>query len=64
METPVSSHDPIQTARSLLDRYGLRASAFAQERAAEAQAAGQAAQYDHWCSVAAAVAELGRTKPH
>jgi hypothetical protein len=60
---PLSSHNPLSAARALMERYGLRAGAMAQAHAAEAQAAGETAAFDHWQSVAAAIAELRRTKP-
>jgi hypothetical protein len=63
MEAPISAHDPVQTARALMDRYGLRAAAVAEQRAAEAQVAGEVAQLDHWRSVASAISELRRTRP-
>jgi hypothetical protein len=59
----MSSHDPVQTARALVERYGLRAAAIAEERAAEAQAAGETVELDHWRNVAAAVADLRRSRP-
>jgi hypothetical protein len=55
--------DPIQTARMLIDRHGLRAGAVAEERANEAQLAGQTVELDRWRSVQAAIAELRRTAP-
>ena len=63
MDMPLPVNDPLQTAREMLRRYGLRAGALAEQRAAEAQAAGEAAQPDHWRSVAAAIAEFRRTSP-
>jgi hypothetical protein len=60
---PLPSQDPLRAARAMMERYGLRAAAMAEAHAAEAQAAGEAAQFDHWQSVAAAIAELRRTKP-
>lgn len=63
MEPPLPTHDPVQTARAMMERYGLRATAVAEQRAAEAQAAGEPAQLDHWRSVASAIAELRRTRP-
>ncbi len=53
--------DPIQTARLLIDRHGLRAGAVATERASEAQLAGETAEFDRWRSVQSAIAELRRT---
>lgn len=55
------AQDPIQVARMLIDRHGLRAGAVAEERAKEAHLAGQTADLDHWRSVQAAIAELRRT---
>ena len=63
MDNPLPTHDPLQTARALMERYGLRAAAVAEQRATQAQAAGEPAQLDHWRSVAAAIAELRRTRP-
>jgi hypothetical protein len=63
MDMPLSSHDPLRAARAMMERYGLRAAAMAEAHAAEAQAAGETAQVDHWQSVSAAIAELRRTKP-
>jgi hypothetical protein len=63
MDMPLPLNDPLQTARALLERYGLRAAAVAEHRASEAQAAGEAAQLDHWRTVAAAISELRRTRP-
>jgi hypothetical protein len=48
----------------MIERYGLRAAAVAQERVAEAQVSGQTASLDHWRSVQAAIAELRRTSHH
>jgi hypothetical protein len=48
----------------MIDRYGLRAAAVAQERATEAQNGGETAGLDHWRQVEAAIAELRRTAPH
>jgi hypothetical protein len=47
----------------MMERYGLQAAAMAESNAAEARAAGEAAAFDHWQSVAAAIAELRRTSP-
>lgn len=55
------AQDPIQVARMLIGRHGLRAAAVAEERAKEAHLAGQTADLDRWRSVQAAVAELRRT---
>lgn len=63
MQTPLPRHDPLRTARALMDRYGLQAGAVAEQRAAEARAGGEPAQLDHWHSVAAAIAELRRSRP-
>lgn len=63
MQTPLPTHDPVQTARALMERYGLRAAAVAEQRAAEARVAGEPAQLDHWRSVASAISELRRTRP-
>jgi hypothetical protein len=63
MDTPLPAHDPVRTARALMDRYGLRAAAMAEQRAAEAEAAGEPAELDHWRSVSSAIAELRRTRP-
>lgn len=63
MKTPLSAPDALRTAQDLIARYGLRATAIAEERAAEAQTAGGPDQVDHWRSVAMAIAELRRTRP-
>jgi hypothetical protein len=52
------SQNPVQIARQLIKRHGLRAGAVAQEYAAEARLGGQAASVDHWLAVQAAIAEL------
>ena len=57
------AQDPIQVARMLIDRHGLRAGAVAQERISEAQQSGETAELDHWRSVQAALIELRRTVP-
>lgn len=62
MQTSLPGYDPVRTARELIERYGLRAAAVAQQRAAEAQAAGELAELDHWETVASAIAELRRTR--
>ena len=63
MDAPLPTHDPVQTARALMERYGLRAAAVAEQRVAEARLAGESDQLDHWQSVASAVAELRRSRP-
>ncbi len=63
MDMPLPTRDPVRTARDMMDRYGLRAAAMAEAHAAEAEAAGERAQVDHWHSVAAAISELRRTRP-
>jgi hypothetical protein len=63
MEMSLPSHDPLRAARAMMERYGLQAAAMAESHAAEARAAGEAAAFDHWQSVAAAIAELRRTTP-
>jgi hypothetical protein len=45
-----------------MERYGLRAAAVAQQRAAEAQAAGESAELDHWQAVASAISDLRRSR--
>lgn len=60
----MQTEQPIELARMLIDRHGLRAAAVAEERATEAQLAGAAAEFDRWRSVQAAIAELRRTAPH
>jgi len=55
--------NPVQVARMLIDRHGLRAGAVAEEHVNEAQVAGDNAALGHWSSVRAAVAELRRTAP-
>jgi len=62
MHPQTQHHDAIQAARAMMDRYGLRASAIAAERIAEAQVSGQTDRLDHWRQVAMAIAELGRTR--
>lgn len=62
MDTPLSAHEPLQTARALMERYGLQAAAVASLRVAEAQTGGEPAQLDHWRSVALAIAELRQTR--
>ena len=57
----MDTKDPIELARMLIDRHGVRAGAVVQERVNEAQHAGQTAELDLWRSVQAAVAELRRT---
>ncbi len=57
------SEHPLDLARMLIDRHGLRAGAVAEERATEAQHAGRTAELDRWRAVQAAVAELRRTAP-
>ena len=52
------SQNPIQVARQLIGRHGLRAGAVAQEYASEARLGGQTASADHWQAVQAAIAEL------
>jgi hypothetical protein len=52
------SQNPIQAARRLIERHGLRAGAVAQEYASEARLGGQTASADHWQSVQVAIAEL------
>jgi hypothetical protein len=64
MNTQRSSEDPVNVARMLIDRYGLRAAAVAEERASEAQTGGAAKGLDHWRQVQSAIAELRRTAPH
>ena len=63
MQTPMPTHDPVQTARALIERYGLRATAVAEQRATEAEIAGEPAALDHWRNVAFAIADLRRTRP-
>ncbi len=53
--------NPIETARALIDRHGLRAGAVAEHCADEARLAGRTQELDHWRSVQAALAELRRT---
>jgi hypothetical protein len=62
MQTPLPGYDPVRTARELIERYGLRAAAVAQQRAAEAQASGESAEIDHWQSVAFAIADLRHSR--
>lgn len=62
MNSPLPAYQPLETARALIDRYGLQAGAVAAERAAVAQAGGEPAQLDHWRSVAVAIAELRQTR--
>ncbi len=57
----MAAQDPLDLARMLIDRHGIRASAVAEERAKEAQLAGHVAELDRWRSVQAAIAELRRT---
>ncbi len=64
MRTQNASEDPVQVARMLIYRYGLRAAAVAQERASEAQTGGATKGLDHWRQVKSAIAELRRTAPH
>ncbi len=54
--------DPKQVALSLIQRYGMRAQAVANERAAELQNAGDAAGSDKWRQIHDMVAELRRTE--
>lgn len=57
----MQTQDPIQVARMLIDRHGMRAGAVAEQRASEARLAGAVAELDHWSAVQAAIAELRRT---
>lgn len=58
MDTPPN---PIEIARLLIARHGLRAGAVAQERAEEARLSGSPAQLDRWSAVQAALADLRRS---
>ena len=57
----MATEHPIEIARMLIDRHGLRAGAVAQQRVEEARMAGRTDELDRWHSVQAAVAELRRT---
>jgi hypothetical protein len=57
MHTPSS----LDIARMMIRRHGLRAQAVAVERAAELRQQGDAAGFDHWQTVHAAISELRRT---
>jgi len=56
------SQNPMQAARQLIERHGLRAGAVAQEYASQARLGGQTASADHWQAVQAAIAELKGTE--
>jgi hypothetical protein len=53
--------DPIRVARTLIDRHGIRAAAVAEERAGEAQLAGNTEDLELWRSVQLVITELRRT---
>jgi len=55
--------DAQETALAMIRLHGLRAQAVAQERAAELRQQGDAAAYDRWQQVHAAICELRRTAP-
>ncbi len=57
----MATEHPIEIARMLIDRHGLRAGAVAQQRVDEARMAGRTEELDRWHSVQAALAELRRT---
>jgi len=59
---PMQTEDARQMALSLIQRYGLRAQAVANERAAEMQSAGDAAGFDKWREVHDLIWELRRTE--
>jgi len=52
----------METARMMIQRYGLRAQAIAQERATEMQAKGDTAEFDRWQQVNRVISELKRTE--
>ncbi|HTR16875.1 MAG TPA: hypothetical protein VMI52_07570 [Acetobacteraceae bacterium] len=54
----MQTQDPIETAKALLQRHGLRARAVAQEHVAESQVQGDTAAFAHWESVARTLDEL------
>ena len=51
----------LDIARLTIRRHGLRAQAVAMERAAEMRLQGDAAGFDHWQAIGAAIRELRRT---
>ena len=57
----MATEHPIEIARMLIHRHGLRAGAMAQQRVEEARIGGRTDELDRWHSVQAAVAELRRT---
>jgi hypothetical protein len=57
----MSQQNARDTAQMMLRLHGLRAQAIAQERTAEMRQQGDAAGFDHWQQIHAAICELRRT---
>lgn len=58
----MQTDDPKQVALALIQRYGLRAQAVANERAAEMQNAGDTAGFDRWRQIHDLIWEFRRTE--
>ena len=52
----------METARSMIERHGLRAQAIALERASEMQVKGDTAEFARWRQVHDLICELNRTR--
>jgi len=50
--------DPVEIARNLMERHGLRAGAVAEQAANEANLAGRTVDLDRWEAVRMAIADL------
>jgi len=59
----MQAESPIQVARALIDRHGVRASAVAEQRVNEVLLAAKIDELDFWRAVQSAIAELRRTAP-
>jgi len=58
----MDSRNLMETARMMIQRYGMRASAVARERTTEMQAKGDTAEFAKWQQIDALIAELKRTE--
>jgi ferredoxin-NADP reductase len=56
------SEEMMQTARSMIERHGLRAQAVALERASEMQVKGDTAEFARWRQIRDLICEFHRTR--
>ena len=56
------SEEMMKTARSMIERHGLRAQAAAVERASEMQLKGDTAEFARWRQIHDLICELNRTR--